>query len=174
MFPGFYHRRRVPCTQQPSSRATLPLNSFHVHSAYFCSEEPEIRLDPDDPSKGTWKPPAYLYSLGQGIEDGFLATYKVHRVRTNVDKEGLHVQDAQLQGAEIYVPEEAELRNVYLTPQFERDITVPDRTRRMVQHLADLLRRFGPMDKTMVFCVDITHARLVARLLQDEFSDLQC
>jgi type I restriction enzyme, R subunit len=44
--------------------------------AYFCSEEPEIRLDPNDPLKGTWKPPAYLYSLGQGIEDGFLATYK--------------------------------------------------------------------------------------------------
>ena len=42
----------------------------------------------------------------------------------------------------------------------------------MVQHLADLLRRFGPMDKTMVFCVDIEHARLVARLLQDEFSGL--
>ena len=140
--------------------------------AYFCSEEPETRLHPDDPLKGTWKPPAYLYSLGQGIDDGFLATYKVHRVRTNVDQEGLHVQDAQVQGAEIYVPEEAELRNLYLTPQFERDITLPDHTRRMVQHLADLLRRFGPMDKTMVFCVDITHARLVARLLQDEFSDL--
>jgi type I restriction enzyme R subunit len=44
--------------------------------AYFCSEAPEIRLDPDDPSKGTWKPPVYLYSLGQGIEYGFLATYK--------------------------------------------------------------------------------------------------
>jgi type I restriction enzyme, R subunit len=140
--------------------------------AYFCSEEPETRLDPDDPSKGIWSPPAYLYSLGQGIEDGFLATYKVHRVRTNIDKEGLHVQDAQVQGAEIYVPEEAELRDLYLTPQFEREITLPDRTRRMVQHLAGLLGRFGPMDKTMVFCVDIEHARLVARLLQDEFSGL--
>ena len=32
MFPGFYHRGRVPCTQKPSSRATLPLNSFRVHS----------------------------------------------------------------------------------------------------------------------------------------------
>jgi type I restriction enzyme R subunit len=138
--------------------------------AYFCSEEPEIRLDPDDPLTGPWNPPAYLYSLGQGIEDGFLATYKVHRVRTNIDKEGFHVQDAQLQGAEIYVPEEAELRNVYLTPQFERDITLPDRTRRIVQHLASLLRRFGLMDKTMVVCVDIEHARLVAPLLQDEFS----
>jgi type I restriction enzyme R subunit len=140
--------------------------------AYFCSEEPAMPLNPDDPTQGTWNPPAYMYSLGQGIEDGFLATYKVHRVRTSVDKDGLHVADAKIQGAEIYVPEEAELRDLYLTPQFERDITLPDRTETMVKHLADLLRRFGPMEKTMVFCVDMDHARLTARLLQNEFADL--
>ncbi len=139
---------------------------------YFCREEPEVPIDGDDPSKGTWRPPAYQYSLGQGIEDGFLATYKVHKVRTTVDKDGLHVQDAQTQGAEIYVPEGAELRDVYLTPQFEREISLPDRTEVMVQHLAGLLRRFNPREKTMVFCVDIEHARLVARLLQNEFADL--
>ncbi len=139
---------------------------------YFCREEPEVPIDPDDPSKRTWRPPAYQYSLGQGIEDGFLATYKVHKVRTTVDKTGLHVQDAQSQGAEIYVPEGAELRDVYLTPQFEREITLPDRTEVMVNHLAGLLRRFGPREKTMVFCVDIEHARLVARLLQNAFKDL--
>ena len=58
---------------------------------YFCREEAEVPIDPGDPSKGTWRPPAYQYSLGQGIEDGFLATYKVHKVRTTVDKTGLHV-----------------------------------------------------------------------------------
>jgi type I restriction enzyme R subunit len=140
--------------------------------AYFCSEEPEIFIDSEDESKGTIRPPAYAYSLGQGIDDGFLATYKVHRVRTSIDKEGLHIEDAQMQGAEIYVPEGADLRDIYLTPQFEREITVPDRTEAMVKHLAGLLRRFGPMEKTMVFCVDMTHAREVARLLQNEFSNL--
>ncbi len=139
---------------------------------YFCSEEPEVLIDPNDPTKGTWRPPAYQYSLGQGIEDGFLATYKVHRVRTTVDRDGLHVQDAQTQGAEIYIPEGADLRDLYLTPQFEREITLPDRTEVMVKHLAGLLRRFGPTEKTMVFCVDMDHARLVARLLQNEFADL--
>ena len=39
----------------------------------------------------------------------------------------------------------------------------------MVQHLANLLRRFGHLEKTMGFCVDMEHARLVARLLRDEF-----
>jgi len=137
--------------------------------AYFCIEEPEVAVDPEHPEQGTWRPPAYQYSLGRGIEDGFLATYKVHRVRTTVDKTGLRLEDAMEQGAEVFIPEDMEPRGIYTTPQFEREITLPDRTRAMVQHLAKLLRRFGPMDKTMVFCVDMEHARLVARLLQDEF-----
>jgi len=137
--------------------------------AYFCAEEPEVAIDPTQPEQGTWRPPAFQYSLGQGIEDGFLATYKVHRVRTTVDATGLRLEDAIEQGAEVFIPEDVEPREVYTTPQFEREITLPDRTRAMVKHLARLLRRFGPMEKTMVFCVDMEHARLVARLLQDEF-----
>ncbi|MBC7185951.1 MAG: DEAD/DEAH box helicase family protein [Calditrichaeota bacterium] len=137
--------------------------------AYFCAEEPEVAIDSDHPERGTWRTPAYQYSLGRGIEDGFLATYKVHRVRTTVDATGLHLQDAIEQGAEVFIPEDAEPRELYTTPQFEREVTHPDRTRTMVSHLAGLLRRFGKMEKTMVFCVDMEHARLVARLLQDEF-----
>jgi len=137
--------------------------------AYFCAEEPEVLIDPEHPERGTWRPPAYQYSLGRGIEDGFLATYKVHRVRTTVDATGLRLEDAIEQGAEVFVPEDVDPREIYTTPQFEREITLPDRTRAMVQHLAGLLRRFGKMEKTMVFCVDMEHARLVARLLQDEF-----
>jgi len=137
--------------------------------AYFCAEEPEVAIDPEDPKRGTWRPPAYQYSLWQGIEDGFLATYKVHWVRTTPDKDGLRLEDAIEQGAEVFIPENVEPRKIYTTPQFEREITLPDRTRTMVQHLAGLLRQFGKTDKTMVFCVDMEHARLVARLLQDEF-----
>ncbi|SRR5579875_1963134 len=139
---------------------------------YFCSEEPELLLDETDPSKGIRKFPAYTYSFGQGISDGFLATYKVHKVRTSVDKDGFHVRDAQRQGVEIYIPESADLRDVYQTPQFEREITLPDRTETLVKHLSGLLRRFGPLERTMIFCVDMEHARLVARLLQNEFSSL--
>lgn len=140
--------------------------------AYFCQEEPPIAVDPGDPSKGVIHPPAYTYSMGQGIEDGFLATYKVHRIYTNIDKEGLHIREAIERGAEVFVPEEAELREDYYTPQFEREISLPERTETMVNHLAQLLRRFGPLHKTMVFCVDIPHAQEVARLLNNAFSDL--
>ncbi len=140
--------------------------------AYFCAEEPAIPVDPADPSRGVVRPAAYTYSLGQGIEDGFLATYKIHRVKTNLDKDGLHIQQVIEQGAEVIVPEEATLRDEYQTPQFERDVHLPDRTQTLVRHLARLLRQFGPMHKTMVFCVDMEHAREVARLLNNEFADL--
>ncbi|MDD5368047.1 MAG: DEAD/DEAH box helicase family protein [Anaerolineaceae bacterium] len=139
---------------------------------YFCKDEPEILLDVEDPSKGSRRQAAYEYSLGRGIEDGFLATYKVHRVRTTIDQNGLKLQEAVEQGAEVFVPEDAEAREIYITPQFEREITVPDRTKAMVNHLAGLLRKFGPTDKTMVFCVDIPHAQLVARLLNDALGNL--
>lgn len=140
--------------------------------AYFCAEEPAIPLDPLDPAKGSIRRAAYTYSLGQGIEDGFLATYKIHRVKTNLDKDGLHIQQVIEQGAEVLVPEEVTLQDDYFTPQFERAVRLPDRNQALVRHLADLLRQFGPLHKTMVFCVDIEHAREVARLLNNEFAHL--
>lgn len=139
---------------------------------YFCAEEPAVAVDPARPEKGVYHPPAYAYSLGQGIEDGFLATYKVHRIRTDLDKNGLHIAEAVEKGAEIFVPEDAVLKDAYDTPEFERTVSLPDRTAAMTSHLARLLRRFGPMQKTMVFCVDIEHAQEVARLLNNEFADL--
>lgn len=139
--------------------------------AYFCAEEPAI------PVEGTgedtaMRRPAYSYSLGQGIEDGFLATYKIHLIRTNIDKAGLNIEEVLEKGAEIFVPEDVELQAEYQTPQFERAITLPDRTELMTAHLAHLLRRFDPMHKTMIFCVDMNHAQEVARLLNNHFSDL--
>ncbi|MFN8439652.1 MAG: DEAD/DEAH box helicase family protein [Caldilineaceae bacterium] len=140
--------------------------------AYFCQEEPEKPVDTEDPSKGAYKPPAYHYSLGQGIDDGFLATYKIHRIRTNIDKKGLHIQEELERGAELFIPEGAKVRDDYGTPEFERAIRLPDRTQTLVQHLTKLLRRFGPLQKTMVFCVDMSHAQEVARLLNNEFAEL--
>lgn len=136
--------------------------------AYFCAEEPAVEVD----EGGTVRRPAYSYSLGQGIEDGFLATYKVHWIRTSVDREGLNIEEALEKGAEVFVPEDVELQAEYQTPQFERAITLPDRTTLITAHLAQLLRRFGPLQKTMVFCVDMAHAQEVARQLNNHFADL--
>ena len=113
--------------------------------------------------------PIYSYSLAQGIRDGFLATYKVHRVQSNVDRRGLTLADAKEQGAEVFVPPDAAPRDVYGLTQFEREITLPDRTRTLCTHLATLLDAYGPTQKTIVFCVNQEHALEVARHLQNHF-----
>lgn len=118
--------------------------------------------------------PVYSYSLGQGIQDGFLATYKVHRVNTNLDQAGgVNVEDAVIAGADLFVPEGAEeLKPFYSVTEFEQKISLPDWTERICQHLAATLSASDPMEKTIVFCVNMDHALDVRQLLQNHFAHL--
>lgn len=116
--------------------------------------------------------PVYSYSMGQGIEDGFLAPFHIHRILTSVDKEGLHLDEARYQGAQIYIPEEADVKEFYTMEDFEREIILPDRTSQICEHLANLLRNFGAMQKTIIFCVTMDHAAEVSKELQNQFFDL--
>lgn len=124
--------------------------------AYFAAEN----LDDEGQPR-----PVYEYSLGRGIDDGFLATYKVLRIKTSVD-EGLVIEDEVERGAELIVPEGTTPRDTYDMREFERAIVVPDRTRVMCQHLAGVLRTYGALDKTMIFCVTMEHAELVRSEMQ--------
>lgn len=116
--------------------------------------------------------PVFVYSLGQGIDDGFLATYKVHRTITNYAKDGLVIEDATSQGAQIEVPPDAEVQDRYDMPEFERKITMPDHVRKLTEHLSKLLRTYGRMEKTMVFCVNMDHALQVTEELNRFNADL--
>ncbi|MEM2991230.1 MAG: type I restriction-modification enzyme R subunit C-terminal domain-containing protein, partial [Halobacteria archaeon] len=116
--------------------------------------------------------PVYSYSMGKAIEDGFLAPFQIFRAFTNIDREGLSIKDALYQGAQIYVPEEADLKELYTLEDFEREIVLPDRTAKIGEHLANLLRTFGPKQRTMVFCVNMEHAAQVSKELQNRFADL--
>ena len=116
--------------------------------------------------------PVCTYSMGQAIEDGFLAPFQIYRSFTNVDRDGLHVQDALYQGAQVFVPEEADLKEIYTLEDFEREIVLPDRTAKICDHLANLLKTFGSLQKTIVFCVNMDHAAQVAKELQNKFSHL--
>jgi type I restriction enzyme R subunit len=97
--------------------------------------------------------PLYEYSLGRGIEDGFLAPYRVHRVTTDLDESGWRPDPGTLDryGREIPVAD-------YQTKDFERVIVLRERTRAIAQHVTDFLRRTDPLAKTIVFCVDQEHA----------------
>jgi len=97
--------------------------------------------------------PIYTYSLRQGIEDGFLAPYRVHRVLTTVDAAGWRPTKGQLDRYRREIPD-AE----YTTKDFERMIALKARTEAIARHLTDFLTGTDRFGKTIVFCVDQEHA----------------
>jgi type I restriction enzyme R subunit len=97
--------------------------------------------------------PVYTYSLRQGIEDGFLAPYRVHRVITTVDAAGWRPSKNEIDRYGREVPDDE-----YQTRDFERVVALRARTRAMARHLTDLLKGTDRFAKTLVFCVDQEHA----------------
>jgi len=97
--------------------------------------------------------PVYTYSLKQGIEDGFLAPYKVIRIATDVDAVG-------------YTPEKGKVDKLgqaveqrqYNTKDFDRTLVLEKRTRLVASKVWEYLKAIDPMAKTIVFCDDQDHA----------------
>jgi type I restriction enzyme R subunit len=111
--------------------------------------------------------PIYTYSLKQGIEDGFLAPYKVHRVVSSVDATGWRPSKGELDrfGREIPYGE-------YSTKDFETIIALKVRTEAIAKHLSDFLKKTGRFGKTIVFCVDQEHAEEIRKALNNLNADL--
>ena len=117
--------------------------------------------------------PAYEYPFKQGIEDGFLAPFEVIRVFTNIDKAGrLSLIEVRTQGGKIETPPGIELKEYYSAEAFERDITIPDRTKVVCGHIAKILESAGPKRKTVIFCVSQLHAAEVAKELNNHFGPI--
>lgn len=97
--------------------------------------------------------PVYTYSLKQGIEDGFLAPYKVIRIATDVDAVG-------------YTPEKGKLdrfgkvieQRQYNTKDFDRSLVLKKRTKLVAAKVWEYLKATDAMAKTIVFCDDQDHA----------------
>jgi type I restriction enzyme R subunit len=111
--------------------------------------------------------PIYTYSLKQGIEDGFLAPYRVHRVVTEVDAAGWRPSKGQMDRYGREIPD-AE----YSTQDFERVVALKARTEAIARHLTDFLKRTDRFGKTIVFCVDQEHADEMRRALNNLNADL--
>jgi len=111
--------------------------------------------------------PVYTYSLRQGIEDGFLAPYRVHRVITTVDAAGWRPSKDELDRYGREVPDDE-----YQTKDFERVVALRARTRAMARHLTDFLKGTDRFAKTLVFCVDQEHAAEIRQELVNLNSDL--
>jgi len=111
--------------------------------------------------------PLYTYSLRQGIEDGFLAPYKVHRVVTQWDATGWRPSQEDLDRYGRKIPD-AE----YRTQDFERVVALRARTEAIARHLTAFLKKADRFAKTIVFCVDQEHADEMKRALNNLNSDL--
>ncbi|MES2784713.1 MAG: DEAD/DEAH box helicase family protein [Pseudomonadota bacterium] len=111
--------------------------------------------------------PIYTYSLKQGIDDGFLAPYRVHRVVTDVDATGWRPTKGQLDRYGNQIPDDD-----YGTKDFERVIALRARTEAIARHLTDFLKRTDRYAKTIVFCVDQEHADEMRRALSNFNQDL--
>jgi len=108
--------------------------------------------------------PVYVYSLKQGIEDGFLAPYKVIRYRFNNDewrpKDGFRDVNGNI------VPDE-----IYTESMFDRSIILDDRNKAVAKCVADFLRETDLYQKTIVFCVNIEHAERMRQYLVNELCE---
>lgn len=104
--------------------------------------------------------PVYTYSLKEGIEDGFLAPYKVVRVDLDIDLQGWRPEKNQTDDNGEVIDD-----RIYNIKDFDRTIVIKNRTELVAQTLTSYLQRTDPMAKTIVFCNDIDHAERMRRAL---------
>ena len=111
--------------------------------------------------------PIYQYSLRQGLADGFLAPYRVHRIVTSADAAGWRPTKGELDKLGREIPDEE-----FHTPEFEKRLSLRPRSEAIAKHLTNFLQRTNPYDKTLVFCVDQEHADEMRQLLNNLNTDI--
>jgi type I restriction enzyme R subunit len=104
--------------------------------------------------------PVYTYSLKEGIEDGFLAPYKVIRVDLDIDAFGWRPEAGQIDNKGELIDD-----RVYNDKDFDRTIVVDERTDLVAKTISSYLQRTDPMAKTIIFCNDIDHADRMRRAI---------
>ncbi|MDX0769593.1 restriction endonuclease [Sinorhizobium medicae] len=111
--------------------------------------------------------PVYTYSLKQGIEDGFLAPYKVIRVDIDRDIEGWIPSPGMLDdlGTEIE-------QRQYNQTDMDRILVLDKRTKLVAERVMQFLRATNPMAKTIIFCEDIDHAERMRKAIVNAAGDL--
>lgn len=112
--------------------------------------------------------PIYTYTLKEGIEDGFLAPYRVIRVFFDKDIEGFVPYEGQLDDNGEVIDD-----RVYGTSDFDRNLILTQRTKLVAKVVSDYLKKHNcRMDKSIFFCVDQEHAARMRQALINENADL--
>ena len=95
--------------------------------------------------------PVFVYSLKDGINDGFLTPFKVQQISTTLDEYTYTADDTVVEG-------EIESGRVYEEPDFNKKIEIPERERKRVEIFMGLINQ---KEKTLVFCANQHHALVV-------------
>ncbi len=111
--------------------------------------------------------PIYTYSLKQGIQDGFLAPYKVVRVGLNVDLEGWRPEAGKTDKSGQLVDD-----RIYNRKDYDKNLVIDERTEAVANKITEYLKKTNRFDKAIVFCVDIDHAQRMRAALANTNSDL--
>ena len=111
--------------------------------------------------------PIYTYSLKQGIDDGFLAPYKVIKVTLDIDAEGWRPPKGFLDKKGNPVED-----RIYNRTDFDRTIVVEERRKVIAAKITDFLKGYDRFAKSIAFCIDIEHAEGMRTALVNENSDL--
>lgn len=112
--------------------------------------------------------PVYTYTLKQGINDGYLAPYRVIRVFFDKDVEGFVPYTGQTDDNGEVIDD-----RIYNALDFDRNIVLEQRTKLVAKTVSDYLKKHNcRMDKTIFFCVDQEHADRMRRALVNENSDM--
>jgi type I restriction enzyme R subunit len=104
--------------------------------------------------------PVYTYSLKQGIDDGFLAPYKVVRIDFDIDLLGWRPKKGQTDKYGNLVED-----RIYNQKDFDRNIVFDERTQLVAWKITQYLQQTGEYQKTIVFCQDIDHAERMRQAL---------
>lgn len=104
--------------------------------------------------------PVYSYSLKQGIEDGFLAPYKVVRIDIDKDLQGWRPHKGQVDKHGQVIED-----RVYNQSDMDRYLVLEKRTELVAQKITEFLTATDPYAKTIVFCDDIDHAERMRQAL---------
>lgn len=111
--------------------------------------------------------PVYTYSLRQGIEDGFLAPYKV--IRYDFDKDLIGYRPEA--GTRDRYGHEVDDR-IYNQRDFDRTLVLDERTKLVASKITEFLKATNRLDKTIVFCEDTEHAERMRQALANANADL--
>jgi len=111
--------------------------------------------------------PVYTYSLRQGIDDGFLAPYRVVRIALNVDAEGWRPEQGKTDKDGKTIDD-----RIYNRKDFDKNLVIEERTDVVAKKLTEFLKGYDRFAKTIVFCVDIDHAERMRTALARHNPDL--